>query len=236
MDSPTVVGVKTSDKPGAQTLGRGIQVLEVLADAGDPLPVATIAGRLGVDRSVVYRLLRTLAHHRLVTRMGDGRVRLGTGLLALSSRLSGDLQTAAAPELSSLAADLGATAFITIEDDGEAVCLAAAEPRHTHVHVAYRPGLRHSLDQGASAVALRAGRAPIDGERSQVAEARALGYAISHSEVQPGTIAVAAPIRGPGSRDAIASVAVVSLAGTFDADAAVPRVIAAAEAITKALA
>lgn len=235
MESPAVASIRTSDKSAAQTLDRGIQVLEVLADAGDPLPVATIAGRLGVDRSVVYRLLRTLGHHRLVVRMSDGRVRLGTGLLALSSRLSGDLQTAAAPELARLAADLGATAFITIADDGEAVCLAAAEPRHTNVHVAYRPGLRHSLEQGASSVALRAGQAPVAGERPQVTRARTMGYAISRSEVQPGTIAVAAPIRRPDSRDAIASVAVVSLIGALDADGAAPRVIAAAEAIAKAL-
>ncbi len=210
-------------------------MLEVLADAGDPLSVAAVATELGVDRSVVYRLLRTLEHHRLVVRMGDGRVRLGTGLLALSSRLSSDLQTASAPALASLAADVGATAFITIEDDGEAVCLAAAEPRHTDVHVAYRPGLRHTFERGASSIALLAGRAPTPGERPQVTQARAVGHAISQSEVQPGTIAVAAPIHRLGGGDAVASVAVVSLTGAIDMDAAASRVVAAAQAISRAL-
>lgn len=234
MQSPRSLKTKTVDKSSAQTLDRGIRVLEVLADAHSPLNVATLAARLEVDRTVVYRLLRTLADHRLVTKDSAGLIRLGTGLLSLSSKLSGDIQAASASELASLASDLGATAFITIEDVGEAVCLAAAEPRHTDVHIAYRAGQRHPLDQGASSIALLAGRPPVRGERPEIRQARIDGYAVSHAEVQSGTVAVGAPVR-PGDGEAVASVAVVALTGAVDIDAAIERVVRASETIARAL-
>ena len=59
--------------PPSQTLSRGIRILEVLADARGPLSIDETARRLGVHRSVAYRLVRTLESHGLVTRDGAGR-------------------------------------------------------------------------------------------------------------------------------------------------------------------
>ena len=52
--------------PASQTLSRGIRILEILADAREPLSIDEIARRLDVHRSVAYRLLRTLEDHGLV--------------------------------------------------------------------------------------------------------------------------------------------------------------------------
>ena len=60
--------------PASQTLSRGIRILEVLADAREPLMIDQVADRLGVHRSIAYRLLRTLEDHGLVTRDAGGRV------------------------------------------------------------------------------------------------------------------------------------------------------------------
>ena len=54
--------------PASQTLSRGIRILEILAEAREPLSIDDVAHRLGVHRSVAYRLVRTLEEHGLVVR------------------------------------------------------------------------------------------------------------------------------------------------------------------------
>lgn len=224
-----------SEKSTSQTLDRGIRVLELLAQLPAPASVAELAAGIDVDRAVLYRLLRTLAARRLVARDASGRYRLGMGLLVLSSHISGELQRASRPELTRLATDLGATAFLTVEDEGEAVCLDSVEPRNSNVHVAYRPGLRHPLNYGASSVALLAGRPRLEGEHPEITKARLDGYAISQGQVQPGTLAVAAPVRVHGTGEVIASVAIVSMIGSLLPETAAQRVLAAADAISRSM-
>ena len=50
----------------SQTLDRGLRVLEVLAGSPGGLTVTELAGRLGVNRTVVYRLVSTLEQHALL--------------------------------------------------------------------------------------------------------------------------------------------------------------------------
>ena len=80
----------TTPAPHSQTLSRGIRVLEILADAREPLSIDELAQRLGVHRSVAYRLLRTLEHHRLTVRDARGRIILGARL----ARIRQDLEHA----------------------------------------------------------------------------------------------------------------------------------------------
>ncbi len=77
---------ETAAAPQSQTLSRGIRMLEILADAREPLTIDELASRLGVHRSVAYRLLRTLEHHRLTVRDARGRIVLGARLAALARR------------------------------------------------------------------------------------------------------------------------------------------------------
>jgi len=63
----------------SQTLDRGIRVLRELAETPSGLSVTELAGRLQVNRTVMYRLLATLEQHALVRRDADGRARLGLG-------------------------------------------------------------------------------------------------------------------------------------------------------------
>jgi DNA-binding IclR family transcriptional regulator len=212
-----------------QTLDRGLRLLELLADAPDGLPVAHLAATLDVHRAIVYRLLATLAGHRLVHRGEDGRYRLGTGLVRLARGVAPRLQAAAMPELGRLAEDVGATATLTVADGEEAVALAVVEPRNTLIHVAYRPGLRHALELGAPGRAILIGRPASAADSPAVTRGRRRGYVVSRGEIQPGASGLAAPVPG-----ADASVGVVSLVDLGEEVAA--RVIAAAEAIGAALA
>lgn len=187
-------GKRTDPGTRAQTLDRGLCVLRELRTAGRPLSVTELAGKLALHRSIVYRILRTLEDHRLVTRTPDGGFELGLGLAVLARGVRRDLQNVALPVLSALANEVRMTAFLTVASNDEAVTLVSVEPRHSVGHVAYAPGTRHPLRFGAPGIATLAARPPRPEERPEVDEARRRGWAHSYAEVLPGMSAVAAPL------------------------------------------
>jgi DNA-binding IclR family transcriptional regulator len=204
----------------AQTLDRGLRLLHLVADAPGGVTVTEAAAALGVGRAVVYRLAGTLMAHGLVRRDGAGRLRLGAGVLHLALRAQPLVADAARPLLRQLAEQVGATAHLTVAEGGEAVAVAVVEPSWTTYHVAYRPGSRHPLERGA------AGRAILAGQRGEP------GWVTSAGELQPGAYGVAAPVPDVDGIDA--SVGVVAL-GELDPGEVGPHVVAAADAIARAL-
>lgn len=226
--------------PASQTLSRGIRILELLADAGAALSIDEVAARLGVHRSVAYRLVRTLEQHGLVVRGPSGRIELGARLAALAAGVSHDLQSEALPELTAAANDLGLTAFLAVLDRDECVTLVSVEPRHAVASVAQRPGSRHPVTVGAPGRAILSilphAQWPADvpeGTAQEVADAAARGYASSHDEVIPQLHAVAVPLSLRGR--APAALAVVYLTSARDPAALAARLHTAAAAIRTAL-
>lgn len=229
------VPAQGSAAPLSQTLDRGLRVLELLAERERPLSSVQIAASLGVHRSIAYRIVRTLEDHRLLQRRSDGCWELGVGLVVLARSVSPTLHTAATPELADLANDLGMTAFLSVADRDECVTALTVEPRHSQVHVAYRPGVRHPIDRGGPGLALLAGAPPRPGERPEVAAARAAGYALTSGEVVPGLSSVAAPVV-PADGVVVASVAVLFLQEPpRPVEPVARRVQAAADAIAREL-
>lgn len=224
----------------SQTLSRGIRVLELLADAREPLTIDDVAARLGVHRSIAYRLLRTLEHHGLVVRDTTGRVVLGARMAALAAGVAHDLQAEALPELTAVANELGMTCFLAVLDHDECVTLVSVEPRHAVAPVAQRPGTRHPVTAGAPGKAILTlvpeaqwpAGAP-DGLRATVAEARRRGWATSHDEVIPSLESVAVPLslRGRGP----AAIAVVHVASPLDHAQIAARLDASGRAVRDAL-
>ena len=211
----------------SQTLDRGIRVLEALAGTGVAagLTITELAAGLGVGRPVVYRLVTTLEDHHLVSRAADGRVRLALGISRLASAVTPVVRTEARPALRDLADAVGATAHLTIAEGHEALALVVVEPSWTDVHVAYRSGARHRLDQGAAGRAILAGRA---GERGVVG---------TDGELQAGAHGLALSLStptDPAPGGVEASVGVVSLE-PLDVRTVGPRLEHAARALRAVL-
>jgi DNA-binding IclR family transcriptional regulator len=206
----------------SQTLDRGLRVLEVLAATPGGLTVTALAARVGVNRTVVYRLVTTLEQHRLARRDAAGLVHVGLGVLALARGLQPVLRELSAPVLRALAEELGMTAHLTVADGGEALAIAVVEPTWTDFHVGYRVGSRHPLGQGA------AGRAILEGREAGAAD----GYVETAGELQPGARGVAAPLRGIEGLEA--SVGIVTL-GDLDASVVGPKVVEAAAEVSRRL-
>jgi len=216
----------------SQTLSRGIRVLEVLADAQEPLSVDRIAERLGVHRSIAYRLIRTLEEHGLLTREPAGKYELGARLAALAAGIKHDLQAAALPELTAVANELGMTCFVAVMDREECVTLVSVEPRHAVASVAQRPGSRHPFTAGAPGRAILS-QLPEEDWPSGIKEVADRGYADSHGEVieNLSSVAVPLPLRGHSP----AALAVVYLSSTRTPAELAERLKAAAKAVRDAL-
>ncbi|MFD0657738.1 helix-turn-helix domain-containing protein [Thermocatellispora tengchongensis] len=127
----------------SQTLERGLRLLRLLAEGHTGRTPTELAGRLGVSRPAVYRLITTLAGEGYVRRDGEGRVHLGFGVLVLARAVQPLLRAAALPTLRALAEQVGATAHLTVAEGDDGLAVAVAEPSWTDMHVAYREGSRH---------------------------------------------------------------------------------------------
>lgn len=226
---------ETQARPASQTLHRGLLVLETLAQRGEPESVGGLATALGLHRSIVYRILRTLADHGLVRRHGDGRYGCAVGLVSLARSAFGDLESASSAELTSLADDVGATAFLAVPDGGEIVTLATVEPRNTVAHVRYRPGSRHARGDGALDLALRAAGVATGQDPATVSDARSRGWVDGPLDVLPGARTIVSGVVVSG--EPVAAVGVVLAAGEGETDTAPvgDRVRAAARALATTL-
>jgi DNA-binding IclR family transcriptional regulator len=209
----------------SQTLDRGLKVLAVLAATPNGFTVTELASAVGVNRTVVYRLVTTLEQHGLARRDAAGRLHVGLGVLTLARGLQPVLRQLATPVLRALAEDLGATAHLTLADGGEALAIAVVEPSWTDFHVAYRVGARHPLQVGAAGRAILLGRGSADG-------AEADRFVQTAGELQPGARGLASPVLGVDGLEA--SVGIVTL-GDLDATVAGPRVTAAADEVAARL-
>jgi DNA-binding IclR family transcriptional regulator len=214
----------------SQTLDRGLACLDFVAAADHPVSVEATAEALGLHRSIVYRLLRTLEGRRLIERDADGDYLVGPYLAVLSRSVRRSLRAAAAPVLANLAEDLQMTAFLVVADGDEAVTIDSVEPSSLNAHVAYRPGTRHAIERGAPGLALLAGRQPEPGERVEIARARQLGWAQSEAEVIAGMASIAVPIADQGA------IAVLWLAGNpVKTTKVADRLMAAATEVSRRL-
>ncbi|HIY66435.1 MAG TPA: helix-turn-helix domain-containing protein [Candidatus Agrococcus pullicola] len=204
--------------PASQTLSRGLSILEQLSEHS-PLSIDEIAAGLNVHRSVAYRLVRTLEHHRLVIRDAAGLCVLGPQMTVLAAGVNRDLQSVAAAEVNALAHELELTCFFGMLDGDDFVTLVSAAPRIAGATLAQRPGSRHPITVGAPSKAVLAGMPdaawPVDVEDallSDVQLARERGWAESHDEVIPTvtSLAVSLPVVG-GVRSALAVLAMQAL-------------------------
>jgi len=145
-------------KETSQTLDRGLSVLEVLAEFPEGLSVTELSHKLGVGRTVVYRLVVTLEAHSLLRRSTDGKCRLGLGLLSLARVIQPLVREASGPALRMLAEALSCTAYLMIADVNDGLVALVSEPNRSDMHVSIRIGTRSPLEGSAGGRAILAAR------------------------------------------------------------------------------
>jgi DNA-binding IclR family transcriptional regulator len=93
-----------------QVIARAAAILRALEDEKQGLSLSQIAGRVGLARSTVQRIVGALESERLVVAASPtGRVRLGPALLRLAASVDTDLAAVARPFMAELSSALGET-------------------------------------------------------------------------------------------------------------------------------
>jgi IclR family acetate operon transcriptional repressor len=111
------------ETPSIQSLGRGLTILEAVADSTEPVALKQLAGLLGIDRSSIFRLANTLRQRRFLANP-DGRKDyiLGPSVWRLSRKYGRNvLITLCREHLRALSSRTGETAHLAVRDGASAL-------------------------------------------------------------------------------------------------------------------
>ncbi len=200
------------EKRTVRAVERALDVLLCFA-SGHEWGLTEIAGRVGLHKSTVHRLLATLEDKGFVARnAATDKYKLGLSVLELSANLSrsDDPSVVLLPEMEKLRDQLSETVSLYVRDHTERVRIQAVQSTQAIRRVA-TVGARLPLSVGASSKVLLAFAEPavrgivmsdsawptqLDREAfgKQLDDIAASGYATSFEEREPGAAAVSAPI------------------------------------------
>lgn len=247
-------------RDSVRAVTRAIQLLECLGD-GRMLGPSELGKILGLNKSTVFRLLKTLQSMDFVTQAGDGGTyRLGPAALRLAQWLIfPDLTLAAQDAMIELRDQVDETVVLDVRLGDQRVCIAQVargkdgrrsqrfgEPAALYAGAAGAVLLmdqsKWSLNDFISRVGLEQLTATTPTStvalRKRVERAKREGYAISLSERIDGSVAVAAPVKDQlGHVEAALVVAGPATRFTGqEAKTVAPKLIKAAQQITEELA
>lgn len=213
-DAVPIIGTNRS-----KSMDRGLRILQAFSRAAPEHGVRELARTLGLNKSIVHRLVRTLADQRFLEfNLTTGKYRIGpvafeVGQLYVTTTA---LHEAALPSLRALANEHKLNAAIAVLRGPEVIHLITLQssaaivlraspgsrsPAHStavgKVMLAAEPEDRLDEILGAGPLPVLTPRTITDTQRLKVelAEIRRRGYSIADEENYPGVFAVGAPVR-----------------------------------------
>jgi len=198
---------------GAQAVDRAASLLVQVVSSDTPVSFPDLVSHSGLPKSTVSRLLSSLERNRLITRTDDGDVATGDVLNAFARTHSpeDDLIALARPHLERIGHLTGETINLAVPSTTGVVQIDQVDARFLLGAVNW---LDRQVPYHASAVGkvflahgqpLPAGRLAKLTERTRTTRpeldadlhaALVAGYAVADGELEPGLLAVAAPILG----------------------------------------
>ena len=218
-------------------IDRMMEVLSILEKRTGGASIRDIVDRLGLPRTTVYRIMKTLQRHEVVRRQDNGSYKLGARLLRLAAKAAAgpsdiDLPRIAQPVLDRLADQLGESVKLSVADREGVLVIAVAQSRREHALTVVQ-GQRIPLHVSAAGKLLLAHmpeaerRAFLDGAlpaftsntitdakrlARQLATIRKNGWSRDRSEQSPSINAIAAPVLDKEG-NVIAAISVPYLSG-----------------------
>ena len=235
---------------GTQAVDRAVRLVTEVVHAPDSVTFTELAAATGLAKSTTSRLLVALERGGLVRRDDDGRFRPGDVFVRYAWRGGAEagLVEVARPFLDRLGAETGETVNLGVARDGLVEQIAQVDSKYLigGTNWVGRPVPLHCAALGK--VLLAYGAAPLPPGRLEARTSRTLtsraaleenlrqvrrcGYAVTDEELEPGLVAVAAPV----FRDGAVVVAALSVSAPASrlTPARIPAV--AAQCVTQALA
>lgn len=189
---------KSKEEPGVASVNRALSILLAFEDSVDGMTLTDLMNATGLYHSTILRICESLEHFGFLKRLENGRYMLGAKpfYLGMLYQESFRLWDYAAPVLRDLVQQTHETAAIYIRENNERICLhRMSQPRSVLMHV--REGERVELDKGAAGKILLA----FSGEKGKTFDRiRNDGYAVSLSERESESAAIACPVFGVGQK------------------------------------
>lgn len=239
-----------------QSVGRALDILEILADAGGEMGISDIAAATDLPLPTIHRLLRTLVSRGYAHQTPRRRYALGSRLIPLGELAGGAVGDSARPVLAELVATTGESASLAMRDLDRAVYVAHVASKRSmrmftevgrrvemHATGVGKCLLAMGSDEAALAVVERVGlesRTPAtittaEALLDELARIRVQGYALDAEEQEVGVTCVAVPVDGP-VRLAMSVSGPTSRMTPDRIDAAVPALKAGAERLAAEMA
>ena len=209
----------TAATAGAQSVRRALAVLRVLATGQERgVRLTDVVSHTGLNRPTVHRILRVLVEEGAVEQDPATRRYLIGGevsLLGLARSTRFPIRAIAEPHLRHLSEILGDTAFLTIRNGADSVCIDRRPGSFPVKVLSIEVGARRPLGVGVSGLVLLASLPAEEAAEivrrnarrlqalqvdpvellHRVDRTRTLGYAYAPIGVVPGSRAVAVPVR-----------------------------------------
>lgn len=211
---------------GTQAVDRAATLLVAVLESDPPPTFTDLLRTTGLAKSTLSRLLSSLERHDLVTRTDDGMLRPGAVLarFAHSGRHYDELIALASPHLEALSEVTGETINLAVMVGQEVEQISQVDSTFIMGNVNW-VGLRLPLHCTALGKVFLAAGAPLPEGRlerrtprtissrvrleAELSAVRERDWAVADSELEPGLVAVAAPVRGADGR----IVAALSISG-----------------------
>jgi IclR family transcriptional regulator, KDG regulon repressor len=134
-----------------QSLKRGLTILTILAKAGSPMTLNDIAANFKMDRSSVFRLIKTMVKAGFIYQDTDTkRYSLGFKVLEIAGSFSDNLRLEEflRPIMKDVCRHTKQNTHLAILDSGEVVFIAVEQPRDA-ITISISIGTRESASQTA---------------------------------------------------------------------------------------
>lgn len=224
--------------PIIQSLDRALSILDLFDEHNRELKITEISARVGLHKSTVHSLLKTLQMHRYIEQDKNGLYRLGMRLLEKGQLiLQGlDIREVAAEPMQRLSDETGQTVHLVIRDGAEGVYIDKVEGRKAAIRYS-RIGRRVPLHSSAVGKVLAAYLPEVERERvlqgysyvthspntiaSEPAFREAMedvlrtGIAYDREENEPGVRCAAAPVYDH-SGSVTAAISISTMVATVD--------------------
>lgn len=213
---------------------RALSVLLAFSRETPTLGVTELSERLGLTKSTIHRILRSLVAHGVVTQDPETRAySLGFRVLALAAGVSGEanLRQICQPHMQWLRTATEETIGLYVVAGDVRMCLEELESPQL-LRMAAGVGRCFALDSGASSKALlaegptnadlwrRATGRLSDARRAQLeadlTRLRDTGYLVTRGETVAGSASMASPIRAGTRNEVMAALSIAGPASRFD--------------------
>lgn len=247
MKSAKPAKTKPAAKPSpyaVPALERGMQIIEILAEARRPLTLTEVSERMALSSGMVYRLLRQMQEQQwLMQDAGSQKYSLSLRLysFALSAHPNAVLVEAARLPLQDLAAATGQSCHLSILVGTEIVVIASSDAP-SPIRLTVDTGSRHPAATTTSGRLLIALRSPAEQARfkgdlpaAELKRICAAGHNVAHHRNVHGVHDLAVRVRLAHGHAALALTALDSSAQSDKILSYLPALRQTAAAIEKAL-